>query len=114
MRPRSWPRPARPSGKTSGAFTGSTKLTGQGRPGLRLAAWRAAWAARLSNPVYAARYRHLTSRQHNKLRPTQAQTVLAAAILRHLHAVITTGQTWNPAIATHGSQARSRAAAAAA
>ena len=70
------------------------------------------WAARLSNPVYAARYRHLTTREHNKLRPTQAQTVLAAAILRHLHAVITTGQTWNLAIAAHGSRARHEPAAA--
>ena len=54
----------------------------------------------------------LTSRQHNKLRPTQAQTVLAAAILRHLHAIITTGQTWNPAIATHGNRAGGPAIAA--
>jgi hypothetical protein len=30
--------------------------------------------------------------------------VIAAAILRHLHAVITTGQTWDPAIATHGTR----------
>jgi transposase len=89
-----------------------TKLTGRGRPGLRLAAWRAVWAARLSNPVYAARYRHLTSRDHNRLSPTQAETVLAAAILRRLHAVITTGQTWDPAIATHGSRARGPAIAA--
>ena len=100
-----------PREKTSGAFVGRTKLTGQGRPGLRLAAWRAVWAARLSNPVYAARYRHLTTRDHNKLRPTQAQTVLAAAILCHLHAVITTGQTWNPAIATHGTRTSRPAAA---
>ena len=101
-----------PREKLSGAFVGRTKLTGQGRPGLRLAAWRAVWAARLSNPVYAARYRHLTSRDHNKLRPTQAQTVLAAAILRHLHAVITTGQTWDPAIATYGSRTSGPAIAA--
>jgi transposase len=85
-----------PREKTSGAFVGRAKLTGQGRPGLRLAAWRAVWAAQRTNPVYAARYRHLTTREHNKLTPTQAQTVLAAAILRHLHAVITTGQTWDP------------------
>jgi transposase len=102
-----------PREKLSGAFVGRTKLTGQGRPGLRLAAWRAVWGAQRANPVYAARYRHLTSRENNKLRPTQAQTVLAAAILRHLHAVITTGQTWDPAIATHGSRARLETAAAA-
>ncbi len=91
-----------PREKLSGNFTGRTKLTGQGRPGLRLAAWRAVWGAQRANPVYGARYRHLTSREHNKLRPTQAQTVIAAAILRHLHAVITTGQAWDPVIATHG------------
>ena len=102
-----------PREKLSGAFVGRTKLTGQGRPGLRLAAWRAVWGAQRANPVYAARYRHLTSRENNKLRPTQAQTVLAAAILRHLHAVITTGQTWDPAIATHGTRPRLEPAAAA-
>jgi transposase len=91
-----------PREKQSGAFTGRTKLTGQGRPGLRLAAWRTVWGAQRANPVYAARYRHLTTREHNKLTVTQAQTVIAAAILRHLHVVVTTGRAWDPAIATHG------------
>ncbi len=91
-----------PREKLSGNFKGRTKLTGQGRPGLRLAAWRAVWGAQRANPVYAARYRHLTTRQNNRLKPTQAQSVIAAAILRHLHAVITTGQAWDPTIATHG------------
>ena len=93
-----------PREKQSGTFTGRTKLTGQGRPGLRLAAWRAVWGAQRANPVYGARYRHLTSREHNRLKPTQAQTVIAAAILRHLHAVISTGQAWDPHIATHGTR----------
>ena len=93
-----------PREKLSGAFVGRTKLTGQGRPALRLAAWRAVWGAQRANPVYAARYAHLTSREHNKLRPTQAQTVIAAAILRHLHAVITTGRAWDPTLATHGTR----------
>jgi transposase len=91
-----------PREKLSGNFVGRTKLTGQGRPRLRVAAWRAVWGAQRANPVYAARYRHLTTREHNKLKPTQAQTVIAAAILRHLHAVITTGQAWDPEIATYG------------
>ena len=95
-----------PREKLSGAFTGRTRLTGQGRPGLRLAAWRAVWGAQRANPVYAARYQYLTSREHNKLTPTQAQTVIAAAILRHLHAVITTGQAWDPVIAAHGTRRR--------
>ncbi len=93
-----------PREKLSGAFTGRTRLTGQGRPGLRLAAWRAVWGAQRANPVYGARYQHLTGREHNKLTPTQAQAVIAAAILRHLHAVITTGHAWDPVIAAHGTR----------
>jgi len=95
-----------PRENTSGKFTGRTKLTGQGRPGLRLAAWRTVWGAQKANPVYAARYRHLTGREQNRLSPTQAQTVIAAAILRHLHAVITTRRAWDPDVATHGTRHR--------
>jgi transposase len=91
-----------PREKLSGSFVGRTKLTGQGRPGLRLAAWRAVWGAQRANPVYAARFTHLTTRTQNRLTVTQAQAVIAAAILRQLHAVITTGQRWDPVIATHG------------
>jgi transposase len=101
-----------PREKLSGAFTGRTRLTGQGRPGLRLAAWRAVWGAQRANPVYRARYQHLTSRKENKLTPAQAQTVIAAAILRHLHAVITTGQARDPVAAAHGSRHNSAALAA--
>ena len=99
-----------PREKLSGTFIGRTKLTGQGRPGLRLAAWRAVWGAQRGNAVYGARYKHLTTRPINKLNATQAQTVIAAAILRQLHAVITTGQAWDPVIATLGTprQAASR------
>lgn len=103
-----------PREKISGSYTGRTKLTGQGRPGLRLAAWRAVWAAQSHNPVYAARYRHLTTRDHNKLTPTQAQAVIAAAILRQLHAVVTTGRRWDPAIAAGGTRHNGTATATAA
>ncbi|WP_406044003.1 IS110 family transposase [Micromonospora sp. NBC_00898] len=95
-----------PREKLSGTFKGRTKLTGQGRPGLRLAAWRAVWGAQRANPVYAARFTHLTTREQNKLTVTQAQAVIAAAILRQLHAVITTGRAWDPVIATHGAERR--------
>jgi len=91
-----------PREKLSGTFVGRTKLTGQGRPSLRLAAWRAVWGAQRANPVFAARFAHLTTRETNKLTATQAQAVIAAAILRQLHAVVTTGQRWNADIATHG------------
>jgi len=91
-----------PRQRQSGTYTGQTKLTGKGRPRLRVAAWRAAWGALQTNTVYANRYRHLTTRDTNRLKPTQAQTVIAAAILRQLHAVVTTGHTWNPHIAAGG------------
>jgi transposase len=91
-----------PREKLSGTFVGRTKLTGQGRPALRLAAWRAVWGAQRANPVFAARFTHLTTRDQNKLTTTQAQAVIAAAILRQLHAVITTGRRWDPVIATQG------------
>jgi len=38
-----------PREKISGSYTGRTKLTGQGRPGLRLAARRAGWGAQSNN-----------------------------------------------------------------
>ena len=91
-----------PREKKSGEFVGKAQLAGHGRPSLRVAAWRAIWPAMHINTVYAARITHLTSREHNKLKPTQAQAVIAAALLRHLHAVITTGQAWDPLVATHG------------
>ncbi|HZZ97663.1 MAG TPA: IS110 family transposase [Jatrophihabitantaceae bacterium] len=45
-----------PREKLSGTFIGRTKLSGAGRPGLRLAAWRAVWGTQRGNSVYAARY----------------------------------------------------------
>jgi transposase len=101
-----------PREKKSGNFAGRTRLTGQGRPALRAAAWRAVWAAQHANPVYRARYEHLTTREHNRLRPAQAQAAIAAALLRQLHAVITTGRPWDPDIAAHGTRPRPAARAA--
>jgi transposase len=91
-----------PRERLSGTFTGKARLSGAGRPGLRTAAWRAVWGCLHHNQVYIARYRHLTSREQNKLKPTQAQTVIAAALLRQLWAVVTTGQAWDGAIAANG------------
>jgi hypothetical protein len=53
-------------------------------------------------PSDAARFAHLTSREQNKLSTGQAHTALAATLLRHLHAVISTGQRWDPVIASGG------------
>src|SRR5664279_6540335 len=58
-----------PREKLSGTFVGRTKLTGQGRPRLRLAAWRAVWEAQRANPVYGARYQHLTGAREQQAHP---------------------------------------------
>ena len=100
-----------PRERKSGAFTGRARLSGAGRPLLRAAAWRAVWGCLQTNRVYAARYRHLTTRESNKLTPTQAQTAVAAAILRQLHYVITHQQAWDPVVAAHGTRAVEVAAA---
>ncbi len=93
-----------PRERKSGTFAGKARLSGAGRPRLRVAAWRAVWGCLQNNQVFAARYRHLTSRDVNRLKPTQAQTIVAAAILRQLYAVISTGQPWDPHIAAHGTR----------
>jgi transposase len=100
-----------PRERKSGTFTGKARLSGAGRPLLRAAAWRAVWGCLQTNRVYAARYRHLTTRETNKLTPTQAQTAVAAAILRQLHFVITHRQVWDPAVAAHGIRSLEVAAA---
>lgn len=91
-----------PRERKSGTFTGRARVTGAGRPHLRVAAWRAVWGCLQTNRVYAARYRHLTSREHNRLTPTQAQTAVAGAILRQLYAVVVHQRAWDPVIAAHG------------
>ena len=93
-----------PRERKSGTFTGKARVTGAGRPQLRVAAWRAVWGCLQTNRVYAARYRHLTTRETNRLTPTQAQTAVAGAILRQLHYVITHRQAWDPAVAAHGTR----------
>jgi transposase len=91
-----------PRERKSGTFTGRARVTGAGRPQLRVAAWRAVWGCLQTNRVYAARYRHLTGREHNRLTPTQAQTAVAGAVLRQLYAVVTQQRAWDPVVAAHG------------
>ena len=89
-----------PRANESGAYRGQTRTSGRGRPRLRASAWRAIWGLLPNNTVYAARYAHLTTRARNPLNDGQARTALAAALLRQLHTMITTGEAWNPAIAS--------------
>ena len=91
-----------PRDNASGAAHGKTSITGRGRPALRLAAWRAVWAAMPNNPVMAARFTYLTTRQDNRLARQQARTACAAALLRWIHVVVTRRVTWDPAVAAGG------------
>ena len=88
-----------PRDNASGAFQGRTPISGRGRPGLRVAAWRAVWAALPNNAVLAAKFTHLTTRDDNRLARQQARTACAAALLRWIHVIITRRVAWDPAIA---------------
>jgi transposase len=88
-----------PRDNQSGAYAGTTRSSGRGRPALRLAAWRAVWgrAARQPRPCRPPRPPHQPP--HNQLTPTQARTALAAALLRWLWVVVTNRIGWQAAIA---------------
>ncbi len=88
-----------PRDNSSGTYQGTTKISGRGRPELRLAAWRAMFTALQHNPVLAARHRHLTTRAENPLTDTQARVAVAASLPRQLHAVVLTRTAWDPTIA---------------
>jgi transposase len=91
-----------PRDNSSGTSTGHSRISGRGRPRLRLAAWRAVWGAQRHNPVMAARYQHLTTRADNPLSDGQAKAALAAALLRWLHVITTQRVSWDAALAGAG------------
>lgn len=109
--PRTWVKHAGlcPRANESGTFKGQTKTSGRGRPDLRTAAWRAVWGALPHNAAYTNRFRHLTTRPANPLKPGQARAAIAAALLRQLFVVVTKRVAWDPATAA-GEEVRARAA----
>jgi transposase len=88
-----------PRDNASGHHQGKTSISGRGRPELRLAAWRAVWAAMLNNTVLKGRFTYLTTRQDNRLAAQQARAACAAALLRWLHVIVTRRVAWDSAIA---------------
>ena len=100
-----------PSEHLSATLNGQSRISLRGRPGLRCAAWRAAWPAVLHNKVLKAKYAHLTGRDAKRLADGQARCACAAALLRWLWAVITTGRAWDASVAA-GQAAPAIAAAA--
>jgi transposase len=101
-----------PAENTSATLAGKSRISRRGRPGLRLAAWRATWAGLHHNQVLRAKYAHLTSRDGNPLAGGQARAACAAALLRWLWAVITRRQAWDPRIAAGVIPARAGAVTA--
>ena len=89
-----------PQERSSATINGQSRVSRRGRPGLRAAAWRAAWGALPHNHVLAARHAQLAGRDKRPLAGGQARVACAATLLRWIWAVTTTGQPWDPAIAS--------------
>jgi transposase len=103
-----------PSERTSATINGQSRISRRGRPGLRGAAWRAAWGALPHNGVLQARHASLTSRDKHALADGQARAACAATLLRWIWAITTTGRPWDAAIASGQATARTATAPAAA
>jgi len=88
-----------PARNESAAFRGKTAMSHRGRPGLRLAAWRAAWAVLRHCDVLAAKHATLTTRGQDRLADAQARVACAASLLRWTCSLIVHGTAWNPQIA---------------
>jgi transposase len=102
-----------PVENTSATFRGVTRVSHRGRPGLRLAVWRAMWGALQHNQILANRYTHLTTRASDRLAPGQARSACAATLLRWLYAIVTQRQAFDATIASgHAHTNRSEALAA--
>ena len=108
-----------PSDNASGAFEGQAHISRRGRPGLRLAVWRAIWPMLIHNPVMAAKYAAMTqaadaaaqaqpgtgSRQASaaaaaRARRAKARVACAASLLRWIYSMVVHGAGWDPAIAS--------------
>ena len=95
-----------PAENTSASMRGQTHMSRRGRPQLRAAAWRAVWGALPHNPVLAARFTHLTTRDTDRLAGGAARAACAAALLRWLYAVVTKRQLWDQRVASGQVEAR--------
>ncbi|HEY6790353.1 MAG TPA: IS110 family transposase [Trebonia sp.] len=89
-----------PTERSSATITGQSRVSRRGRPGLRAAAWRAAWGALPHNAVLAGRHARLAGRDKRPLAGGQARVACAATLLRWIWAVTTTGRPWDAAIAS--------------
>ena len=109
-----------PAENASGAFAGQARISRRGRPGLRLAVWRAVWPMLQYNPVMAAKYAALTqaaaaaadaaaadagSRQVSaaaaaaRARRARARVACAASLLRWIYSMVVHDTSWDAAVA---------------
>ncbi len=110
-----------PAENASGAFAGQAHISRRGRPGLRLAVWRAVWPMLQYNPVMAAKYAAMTraagaaaddaaaadpgSRQVSaaaaaaRARRAKARVACAASLLRWIYSMIVHDTRWDAAAA---------------
>jgi hypothetical protein len=108
-----------PADNASGAFAGQAHISRRGRPGLRLAVWRAVWPMLHYNPVMAAKYQAMTRAadaaaagtgpQHGtaaqataRARRAKARVACAASLLRWIYCMVVHGTSWDPAVAGRG------------
>ena len=111
-----------PSENASGAFQGQAHISRRGRPGLRLAVWRAVWPMLRFNSVMAAKYAAMTgaagaaadaaeaagtgSRQVSgaaaaaRARRAKARVACAASLLRWIYSLVVHGTRWDAAVAS--------------
>jgi transposase len=114
-----------PADTSSGAFEGESRITRRGRPGLRLAAWRAVLPLLAHNPVMTAKYQAMVRAAEDaaaeaaaKARPgsaraaqagraaraarAKARVACAAALLRWLYYMTVHDAGWDAAAAPSG------------
>ena len=106
-----------PSENASGAFEGQAHMSRRGRPGLRLAAWRAVWPMLRLNPVMAAKYAALTQAADAaaaadagpqqaraaaaaRARRARARVACAASLLRWIYSMVVHGTSRDAAVAS--------------
>jgi transposase len=121
-----------PAENASGAFEGQAHISRRGRPGLRLAVWRAVWPLLIHNPVLAARYQAMTAaadaaaqaahgQPGARSRPAgavtaaraqraKARVACAAALLRWIYSMVVHGTSWDPAAASGAAASPAKAA----
>ncbi len=121
-----------PAGNASGASEGQAHISRRGRPGLRLAVWRAVWPMLLHNPVLAAKYAAMTAAadaaaQATQARPgtgpqrsstaaaaraqrARARVACAASLLRWIWCMTVHGTSWDPAVASGTASSPAQAA----